>query len=142
MASRMPGDEFKVLGFDEAGDEFRIGGVAFVAPELLHPEGFDPVGIDEMDTVGMLLIEGGHDCVAIMACLLETDLELLARGVFRKPFGEQADPCPRVFKAFGAGFLRSDDMAEQFGFSDIDAEKEARRVGGFNGSFHLWFVCL
>ena len=94
-----------------------------------------------MDAIGISLIEGGHDCVAIMTCLLETDLELLVRGVFSKPFGEQADPRPRVGEAFGAGLLRADEMAEQFGFSDIDAEEKARRIGGVNGSFHQWFVC-
>ena len=131
MASRMPGEEFEVLGFDEAGDEFGVGGVAFVAPELLHSESFDPVGIDQIDAVGVLLIEGGDDGVAIMAGLFETGAELLARGGFGEPSGEQSDPCRRVGEAVGAGIFRADHMAEEFGFSDIDSEEKARRMGGF-----------
>ena len=76
-----------------------------------------------------------------MAGLFEADPQLSGGGGFRDPFGEQPDPGGGVVEALGAGLRGADHMAEEFGFADIDTEEKARRRGGFNGSFHQWFVC-
>ena len=140
-----------MLGFKEAGDEFRVGVVAFLAPEVLDSEGFDPAGIDEMDAVGMVLIDGGLDCVVIMACLLKTNVKPLARGGFRKPLGEQADPCPRgvlfelEYAPFGVG---GSLIAQSRAVSLAFIASNAPRLGPFRGcarrskatTFKLWWM--
>ena len=61
-----------MFGLDEAGDEFGIGGVAFVAAEFLHSEGFDAIRIDLVDAGGLCVIERLGDGIAVVAGLFET----------------------------------------------------------------------
>ena len=140
-APGLPGAQVSVLGLEEGGDEFGIGGVALVAPQFLHAEGFDALGIDEVEGGDARVVEGFGDQVAVVAGLLKAGAELRGRGGFQYPFEEEGDACRGVVETGGAWLARGDDVAEEVFLADVDAEEKARRGGGVCGSFHGAFGC-
>jgi hypothetical protein len=92
-----------VLGFEETGDELGVGGVAYVAPEFLHTEGFDALGIDQIDGGAGHLMEALGNGVAVVAGLLKAGVKRAGRGGFRHRSDEQPDAGRGVVEAFGAG---------------------------------------
>lgn len=49
VATGAPGTKACLLGLEELGNEFGVGGIAFVAPEFLVSVGFDLPWIDKVD---------------------------------------------------------------------------------------------
>lgn len=87
----LPWAEFGVFGLEEAGDEFGVCGVAFIAAEFLFSEGFDLLWVDEVEAENGEGVESLGDVISVVAGLLETGAELVERSMFFEPFEEGFD---------------------------------------------------
>ncbi len=108
----MPLAQFRMFGFEETGDESSICSVTLVSAELLHSEGFDLMGIDEVEAGESQSIEPGSDGIAIVTCLLKAGAGLPRRCNFDQPLDEAFDSFGSIVETLGDGVIRTDDMAE------------------------------
>ena len=120
----------------EAGDEFGVRRVAFVAAKFLHAEGLDALGVDQIDAGRPHPMESLSDGIAVMTGLFQTSEKALGGGGLGQPADQGFDALGSVVETVRDHFIRTDEVTEEVGLADVDAQKEDWISGGLVCSFH------
>lgn len=87
-------------------------------------------------------IKGLRKIAAIVSCLLQTSADRRKRTLLAKPADEVFDAGRAVGKGLGKRLLLRDEVTKEFGFADINTEKNLWDSGGFGGSLHSCYRFL